>query len=267
MENPVLAGVRAKISRADKHFQEIDAAVMALQPTDNTPQTPPYTYTERQELIITSPPPQPLDPMAPLAVGDYFHNLRSALDHLVFQLAILNGAGQDSASKTMFPVYLTAKKFHNFTDRYVTPFISATALAEIEKLQPYAAGNAGRDDILWVLSQLDIIDKHRLIVVLAQQFRPIHVTATVPTREMFDFDIPNGKWKPLEDGAEIIRFDLSNAIRKPGKVNVRFQTAKTIKLSNTGLVCDEFDLDLVLSDCRTVVSNIINSFGNMFFGE
>lgn len=267
MENPVLAGVRAKIKRADDHFLEIDLAVKALQPTNNTPQTPQHTYTERQELIITCPPTQPLNPMMPLAVGDYFHNLRSALDHLVFQLALLNGSGDDCASKTAFPIYLTRKGFRNFTDNKVAPFISAHALAEIERRQPYEAGNAREEDILWVLSQLDIIDKHRLIVVLAQQFRPIHVTVTVPTGEVFDFDIPNGKWKPLKDGAEIIRLDLSNAIRKPGKVKVDFQTATTIKLSNTGLICDEFDLGLVLRDCRTIVVDIVNDFGSMFFGE
>src|SRR5665213_1563927 len=125
-------------------------------------------------------PPEPLNPMLPLAIGDYIHNLRSALDHMVFQLALLNGSGEDSARKTAFPIYLTPQTFGNFADRRVAPFISSSALAEIEKLQPYATGNAGEGDVLWILSQLDIIDKHRVLVVLAQLFRPVHASVKVP---------------------------------------------------------------------------------------
>jgi hypothetical protein len=46
-------------------------------------------------------------------VGDCVHNARSALDHLVYQLAILNHAPEESARKTSFPVCLIPKDFKN----------------------------------------------------------------------------------------------------------------------------------------------------------
>src|SRR5216683_1186315 len=108
-----LTGARNKIDRAKKHFDEVNAAVeIALGAEDKADLTPPYEYKpDRQELIITSPKPKPVDPALPLAIGDCIHNLRSALDHLIFQLAVLNGRAVEAEKKISFPILLTDKDF------------------------------------------------------------------------------------------------------------------------------------------------------------
>jgi hypothetical protein len=200
-------------------------------------------------------------------VGDCVHNARSALDHLVFQLAILNNAPADAASKVSFPVYLTPSEFKNATRTKIAPFINSTSFAEIEKLQPYITGNDGVDDILWVLSQLDIFDKHRLLIVTKTKVRPVAFKITVPSGETFSQELPPRGWKSSEAGTELIRLDLSKAIRQPGKVGVEIATSMTVQIENTGLICDGMEMMLALRDCVQYVANIIGSFGQMFFSE
>src|SRR5580704_5743005 len=170
---PTLVDVRNKIARADKHFKEIDAAIeLALGMEANNTKIPPFEYQpDRKHLIITHPKPHPVDPALPLAIGDCVHNLRSALDHLAFQLAVLNGKEVEAETAIAFPVYWTQSQFDNFADRKVAPFIHHKALAAIQDLQPYKTDNPPGISPLWVLSQLDNIDKHRLLVVVARKVR------------------------------------------------------------------------------------------------
>ena len=172
-----------------------------------------------------------------------------------------------AAVKTSFPVYLAAAEFRNAIKSKIAPFISGVALAEIEKSEPYAAGIAGADDIIWVFSQLDIIDKHRLLIVTKYKVRPVAFTVTVPRGEQFSTDIPSGPWKSSEAGTELIRFDLSRAIRHPGKIEVSIDAAMTIQIEKTGLICDGMLVQVVLNDCIRLVTDVVNGFAKTFFSE
>jgi hypothetical protein len=266
-----LDGVRAKIARAEQHLKNVHLSIHSILATKEKEPTASHYYDpERQELIVRMEKTTPLDPTLPLVVGDCIHNARSALDHLVFQLAILNGAAGSAARKTSFPVCLSPSDFRLIVARRVAPFISNTALDEIEKLQPYAHGNAGRDDVLYVLAKLDNIDKHRLVIVTIAKFRPIAFCITLPNGDQFRHEITPaeaGEWKPTTDGAEIIRFDLSEVITEPGRVTVKLNTVSTAQFEQTGLICDSHPMQLVLSDCIQHVTNIVDEFGRLFFGE
>jgi hypothetical protein len=132
-------------------------------------------------------------------------------------------------------------------------------------LQPYSANNGGKEDVLWCLSELDNIDKHRLLIVTAMKFRPVSFTVTVPSGEQFAHEISSGEWKELVSSAEIMRFDLSKAIKQPGKVNVKIRTANVIQIENTGTVCDGMAIEVVLSDCIQHCINIVGKFSEQFF--
>lgn len=266
MSHP-LDGAWSKLDRARHHFDTLHSRIACLFAPEEHDATGSHEYNpERQELIVKLPKATPVDPTFPLIVGDCIHNTRSALDHLVFQLAILNRASGAAAEKTAFPICLTPEKFRDATKGKVAPFISGTALTEIEKLQPYATGNAGADDVIWALHQLDIIDKHRLLLVTVSKFRPTSFSITVPSREHFTREMTPGHWKTSVDGAEIMRFDLSKAIKQPGKVNVQVQTASTVLIEDTGQVCDGLPVEAVLSDCIQHAIHIIGTFQEMFFG-
>jgi hypothetical protein len=221
-----LESVRAKIKRAQTHFDEIDSSLQTALSTESQikPIVPNSDLKRQKQLLISLNKVGIIDSGLPLVIGDCIHNLRSALDHLVYQLAILSSAPVDAAEKTMFPVCLTKDGKSGFDERVrslVAPFISGAALAEIEMSQPYKTYNIPEESDIWVLHKLDIIDKHRLLIVARQHYAMTWFRVTVPTGEVFEKAIPKPQWKPLEDGAEIIRFDLSGALPAPGEVKRR----------------------------------------------
>lgn len=99
-----------------------------------------------------------------LVVGDFAHNLRSALDHLAWQLALLTT--DKPKSSTEFPIFNDSSKFkdsHGGAQRKMKDILTS-AHSVIESLQPYNRGNWSEVEHLWWLHELDRIDKHREIV-------------------------------------------------------------------------------------------------------
>jgi hypothetical protein len=94
-----------------------------------------------------------------LFVGDALHNLRSALDHLVCACAIAAG---ESPEHTQFPILL---KETGLEQKLAKDLAKAgpTAIAIVRALAPTPSGNP----MLAALHQLDIVDKHRLILPVA----------------------------------------------------------------------------------------------------
>ena len=98
-----------------------------------------------------------------ILAGDFVHNLRCALDHAVFSLAVY-ATGNIPGTRLQWPVLETRN------DRILklqTEGAPAEAVEIIESLQPYNEGADGafRRSLLWQLHKLDIIDKHRRVVI------------------------------------------------------------------------------------------------------
>lgn len=115
-------------------------------------------------------------------IGEIAHNLRSALDGLVYQLVLLNG-GVPTFS-TQFPIFRIGrtKKRRGASKRLIPHFeaggrrmlhgVSKKHQLIIEKLQPCRRNRrcsiygSGRDSALYVLGELNNADKHRLLQVV-----------------------------------------------------------------------------------------------------
>jgi hypothetical protein len=262
--SPELEGVRLKLFWACDHFRDLDVAIGDLFAKQSKAVR--HEVKDQNELIVTWPNEPPLEPRYALLLGDCIHNVRSALDHLVAQLAILNNAPSTAIEKTSFPVCLSRDDFKNVTVRRVAPFISSLALAEIEKLQPYSTCD-GTQDILWVLSQLDIIDKHRLLIVAKHKMRArAFKISTEDGQELAVTIPPNNPWKPSENGAEIIRFRIAG-LQRYTKMRVQLTAEGTVQIEQTGLVCDGQNPLVLLGECIVYVSSIVERFGKMFFRE
>jgi hypothetical protein len=93
-------------------------------------------------------------------LGDAVHNLRSALDHLAWALVEANGNVPDE--DTQFPISRDLARFEAVIPRRLAG-ASDKAIEAIKDLKPYKGGN----HVLWAVHELDIIDKHRLIVPVA----------------------------------------------------------------------------------------------------
>ena len=116
-----------------------------------------------------------------LIIGDCLHNLRSALDNLVYELALAHNRGRvrsNIASDSGFPLF---RDMQDFTEKgwNMIRGIDPDAQAIVEGLQPYYGGYSVR---LVALNKLSNRDKHRLP----------HVTLGVPETGSFHTTDPRG---------------------------------------------------------------------------
>lgn len=265
-----LLGVVAKLSRARDHLKDIDAIVerwkSAVNELGNTIVGSQY-QPDVIELILPKCP--PVDENLPLIIGDYVHNLRSALDHLAKQLAALDKK-TNIYRQLSFPIFATQRGWKDKGISKIKPFVCDKAFEAVKREQPYHALEFGKDPlkrILWVLQELDDIDKHRVIVVVSQQMRQRSVSVTlgiggptviVPT--------PDEGWRQLEDGATVARVNLAGlGAFKPSEVRVKVDGIASLRFADTGLVVDNMTIAEVLPKLFNETASIIRRFELEFF--
>ena len=93
-----------------------------------------------------------------ILTGEVLGQLRSSLDHLTWQLALLNGPIPSEA--TEFPIFRDGPSYNRARARKIGS-LSVAAQSIIDGLQPYL-GATPENDMLWVLHRLVNDDKHRL---------------------------------------------------------------------------------------------------------
>ena len=166
-----LALVRVKIERAKQHIRELNAEVKSFFDTHpyvigtkRNPQTRQLIYyvTSVRETPIT---------LAAIA-GDVLQNLRSALDHLAYQLVLVGTSGVGSAYHVSFPIADDAAKYKSESIRKVKG-MRQDGIDAINAIKPYKGGN----DTLWRLHKLNNIDKHRFLITVGSAFRSINLMA------------------------------------------------------------------------------------------
>jgi hypothetical protein len=101
-----------------------------------------------------------------LIAGDIVHNLRCALDHYIYAIAIYE-SGQEippNERQLMFPICDTSEKFRE-SDRRRLKTLSQPVRAAIESMQPYNRPHEIFFPLLALLRDFDDINKHRLLMV------------------------------------------------------------------------------------------------------
>jgi len=105
-----------------------------------------------------------------LIAGDVLQNLRSALDHLAYQLVVVGKNSPGPFSHVYFPIADNAEKYLAERNRKVAG-MREYAIAAIDAVKPYQGGN----DLLWRLHRLNNIDKHRLLIAVGSAYRSVNV--------------------------------------------------------------------------------------------
>lgn len=108
-----------------------------------------------------------------ILLGDALHNLRGALDHAVYALAVANCGRNppNDEGKLAFPIVSEAGRWDG--SKWRIESLSQPAQTAIERLQPYNRLKPGKWFMpLWWLSRLHDIDKHRLLHVATFQSQP-----------------------------------------------------------------------------------------------
>jgi hypothetical protein len=167
-----LDGVNLKIARADEHFDLLDSEIVKwLNAQEYRVSEYDSTHTGESSRSLVEPPETP-DRWS-LIVGEYAYNMRSALDHLAWQLALLNTQGAAKArakgdpwppERMEFPVYAyfrkssQKKRYQEKLRRFSPPHRTI-----VDQEQPFQRGNAASADALWLLQELRNTDAHRVL--------------------------------------------------------------------------------------------------------
>ncbi len=156
---PSLKNPKLNVERAKEHLEVLDTALVKIQ--DLKPfRVTHYENPEHTHYVISSQIPI-IDLRLAILAGDAIYSLRSALDHIAWQLALTTK--DRPFDRTEFPIVGedTSENMRRF--KRVTQDIPVSAVNEIKALQPYQRGTAYKDDLLWKLDKLCNIDKHRVI--------------------------------------------------------------------------------------------------------
>ena len=159
-----------RYERAYAHFQTLDTNIRDF--LAENPYLPVANFdTETRQYSISFGIEREMPPDWSLLIGECLYNLRSSLDHLVWQLAC--DFSGDGDIKTQFPIFLNRRDYWR-KNKAGAPtegsglrkvqLIDPKAATGIEKLQPYqrTAGPPSTHP-LYLLNQLRNIDEHRLL--------------------------------------------------------------------------------------------------------
>ena len=218
MTGPEFASCWLKIERAEEHFNTFYAELREWNETN------PYSLVfkpdpeGRRHGIVANINGLPNFKRWALITGDCIHNLRSALDHLVYALAIRDNGGPVADAKAIrsiqFPIGSDAMEFEKAASR-VAALKPGTKTA-IERIQSYNRFNPPLPLLLPVLRELDNADKHRTLTLALN-----HVAGF---RIQFDPPLLTGMPKfnllgtAVYSGAEVVFFFLD-----PPDLNVSYQ--------------------------------------------
>lgn len=98
-----------------------------------------------------------------VVTGEIVHHMRSSLDHMVCALVARNGGTPTRLHQ--FPICTTKDAFKKACERGYLKGVGPTAKQLIKDVQPFTSTTPD-DTVLWVVSEYDNADKHRLLTVL-----------------------------------------------------------------------------------------------------
>jgi hypothetical protein len=261
--NPLMIGPKRKFAWAMQHANHIEEIYNTWRKSMIS--NPPVNFPNNQspgKLTFTIKSPA-VDPLLALVVGDFVHNLRVSLDHLVGQLASLEGCDIKKHSTLAFPIYTNESDYKDNAIKKINKFIKDEAvLKEVEAVQPYHH-TSPEGDPLWLLSELDNIDKHRLLLVVKSAVKK--KGEPLLTKGPADNDKPPADMNRYTMGfqSEIQKNPVFTEKSASHHMTVWVDT--TIILTDTRLACDGWPIQELIRILSGRVNEILNIFECRFF--
>lgn len=265
-----------KVQRAEKHMVDIKQEAVRYASSN------PYSFTRirlpdsqnqiKSRFRITEQP----NPIIASMLGDFIHNLRSALDHVVVACV-----PKQRRAKASFPILFKnifakdkngefvvkdAQLRENFGT--ATEGLHLKARALIIELQPYHRGADAHRNILGIISRLENADKHRQLIPIGCGGRDFNATLTVhgfPRPIKLDSPLARDE-KFLKDNTVILYTFPSDVIPfvQPSDVEMHLSGTAKILVKVTRVEgnqpSDDYLLDdimdMALSDVREILKRM-----------
>jgi hypothetical protein len=237
-----------KIDRALDHIDALDKSIQAwiskYDPYSVREEHGPYLHIEpdgpphtlmsgmtRTALVLHVSEPFPVEWSA--LIGDAVHNLRSALDNLAFALNAKGYADatngrvltDEDAATSEFPIIGNVNRKGNVADgnvifanaRRKIAHVDPAARAIIEGIQPCKRREEWATDPLWLIHDLDRIDKHRELVISTAAMDRLDGRHFKIDGPVFSYDLTLGVGKTLDDGGELASWvTIDDSVTGPG---------------------------------------------------
>lgn len=167
-----------KIERAAKHLSDLNNLFREKRP---------FCYVleihaksgQRATFAKTN---EPVINQSGLIVGDIIHNLRSALDHAYWAVVSPTATTDREVKSIQFPFSATAAGLRKAVSSRLAQRVSQGLVNYILGLR--AHGEAGGNQLLYLVHELDVVDKHRLLIPVGDYTR---VSAAVIRKQVPDF--------------------------------------------------------------------------------
>lgn len=255
MAKATISGIRAKLARADVHLQTLDREISGFLAEN------PYEFvgdfdSEREEFVAKARfKTYPLWNDWATIIGDCVHNLRSALDHLAWQLVLLNNG--TPGRETSFPILedRLSQKGHMRRCRIETDSgrVRPSVEACVERAQPYHRTDDPTLHPLAILGGLSNEDKHRTLTVTSAALEDFGIGISV----MRDVDMGisvHGFRGPFDENTELARWWLRVTGPNP-QVQMHPYGTIDIAFGKEGPGAGKLVRD-TLRDIRSYVSNL-----------
>jgi hypothetical protein len=207
-----LDGCLAKVQLAHSELQAYQTDHLVVFKTDpirlrTEPEREPYRYLFTADYVPRLP------HRLGARLGSVVHGLRSALDHLAWQVARYDGSLEPDPT-ARFPVAAAPDEFQG---RWLSA-LSQEHLALFEEDQPYRAG----DGSLAELERLAVVERHE--VLLPRASATLLMTPQLVIRDP-DLDVSELEWLsrpgPMHVGASLCRFTVSRPFADGAGIAVR----------------------------------------------
>lgn len=269
-----LADPKEKLARAREHESALNTEVMRFMngdPFGTVYGTDPSNGDHVWRVKVDRAPPMRLS----ILVGDALHNIRSCLDHLIWQLSFLTTP--TPYERAEFPIYHCKSRppgdprrddCFDKRGRQKIRDVPYPAKKIIESVQPYHM----RGPVTWpyldlaLIHEINNMDKHRIVLIPAPGLLMFHI----PPSAFLGFQT-GGPTVPLglnlapsgENGYEVFRVPGHVVLSAQEKNEVQFTYDVAIQTSEIGKRCTKSARDLVLGFCNTV-DDILSKFERFF---
>ena len=247
-----------KLKRAQKHLVDIQKElrqysdskpyeVVRLEPTKKQP------LRWRYVLSITEPP----NPMLPIMVGDFVHNLRAALDHFVANYVPANRSRnayfpmlqRDIWERDSVGHLLRTNRDARRSYKSATKGLPDLALAAVEAVQPYHLHVAGFGQTpLGILSRLENADKHRDLIPISVDVR-LSLLLLIRNEIVIHETLPEGKF--VQEGTVVAAFTAAPDLQE-SEVHVQVSGPLHISIKlpalGGGKGVDRFEITKIMLD-------------------
>jgi hypothetical protein len=232
-----LSGIVLKVTRGHDQLNALKAEVDAFFHGKAYKLTPKFEPEELAAYMVVEG--KEIPPMWSVIIGEIIHDLRSALDHLVWELVIKDTGAQPNGTKTQFPIFETKAGYESERgEKLCLRGVGTTARALIQSAQPFATGEGDKSP-LWQLRELSNWDKHKSIALAALLLGKAEIEANARPEELEFLAVTRSGL--IENGAivcgvrlrpsDVFFGDRINQMNMKGKAafNVAFQDPALIR--------------------------------------